>query len=184
MIQDHDRSVWIGASDTSYVMGNWKTDTFSKWWLKKLGVNKDHFQSKAMRVGTIFEHKILDVMPRVTTKDAQIKIPELGLRVNYDGTGYDYICEVKTTKNDYKLSKAHWQQAQVEMFATLWETGTIPDLEIAAYKVGEQEYRNYFTPINTSQLVIIPVEYDEKFIEEYLEKLKVLHECIERGAKP
>ena len=184
MIKDHDRSLWIGASDTSYVMGNWKTETFSKWWLQKLGDNKDHIQTKAMKVGNAFEHKILDVMPRVLLKDDRISIPELWLRVNYDGTGYDYICEVKTSKNDYKLSKAHWQQAQVEMLAWIWLTGNIPDLEIAAYKVTEDEYRNYFTPINTDRIVILPVEYDESFAEKYLEKLKVLHECIEKGVKP
>lgn len=184
MIQDHDRSIWIGASDTSYVMGNWKTDTFARWWLQKLGVNKDHFESKAMKVGTFFEHKILDVMPRVLEKDKQIVMPELGLRVNYDGTGINYICECKTSKNDYKLTKAHWQQAQVEMFAMYYTAKVKPDMELVAYKVGEQEYINYFTPIDTSRLVIYPIEYDEKFIDTYLERLKTLKECIDRGAKP
>lgn len=184
MIKDHDRSLLIGASDTQYVMGNWKTETFSKWWLQKLGVNKDRFETKAMKVGNAFEHKVLDVMPRVIKKDQQIILVKYGLRVNYDGTGIDYICEVKTTKNDYKLTKAHWQQAQVEMFAFLTARGTMPELEIAAYKVGEDEYINYFTPINTEKLVIIPVEYDPVFIKDYLERLEILHECIVEGRKP
>ena len=39
MIADQDRSGWFGASDTSYVMGNWHTKTFKDWWLKKMGLN-------------------------------------------------------------------------------------------------------------------------------------------------
>lgn len=185
MIHDHDRSIWIGASDTSMVMGNWKTATFSKWWLQKLGINKDRFESKAMKVGNAFEHKILDAIPQVCEKDAQIRIPELGLRVNYDGLGADcHIYEVKTSGREFKLSKAYWQQAQVEMFAMLWATGDVPDMDVVAYEVGEQEYANYFTPIDKARLKFIPVEYDPSFIEEYKEKLEILHECILRGAKP
>ena len=32
MIADHDRSGWIGASDTAFVIGNWKTKTWENWW--------------------------------------------------------------------------------------------------------------------------------------------------------
>lgn len=184
MIQDHDRSFWIGASDTSYVMGNWKTATFSKWWLKKLGLEKENYETKAMKVGTVFEHKILDTLSRVREKDKQIIIPELGLRVNYDGTGKDYICEVKTSRNEFKLSKAYKLQAQVEMFAWKYKYGVLPELEIAAYRVDENDYKNYFTPIDVNRLSLYPVEYDEKVIEEYLEKLGELHKHIVEGTKP
>lgn len=35
MISNHDRSGWIGASDTAMVMGNWDTETFRRWWATK-----------------------------------------------------------------------------------------------------------------------------------------------------
>ena len=41
MIQSQDRSGYIGASDTSMVVGNWNRKTFEKWWLEKLGLNKN-----------------------------------------------------------------------------------------------------------------------------------------------
>ena len=43
MIHDHDRSGWIGASDTSKVMGRWDTETFRKWWSVKLGIRQETF---------------------------------------------------------------------------------------------------------------------------------------------
>ena len=39
MIADHDRSGWIGGSDTAMVIGNWKTKTWEKWWMQKIGIN-------------------------------------------------------------------------------------------------------------------------------------------------
>ena len=40
MIVSHDRSYYIGASDTDKVIGNWKTKTWEKWWLQKIGINQ------------------------------------------------------------------------------------------------------------------------------------------------
>ena len=59
MITDHDRSGWIGASDTDKVIGNWGTKTWEKWWMQKLGINRDHFDNKYTLAGTHFEHRIL-----------------------------------------------------------------------------------------------------------------------------
>ena len=36
VISEQDRSGWFGASDTSYIMGNWNTKTFKNWWAKKI----------------------------------------------------------------------------------------------------------------------------------------------------
>ena len=49
MIQSQDRSYYIGASDTSMVVGNWATKTFEKWWLEKLGLNKNDLKTEAMQ---------------------------------------------------------------------------------------------------------------------------------------
>ena len=62
MIADHDRSGWFGASDVSHIMGRWDTKTFSKWWLQKIGLNRDHFTNDAMAAGTNYEHAILDAI--------------------------------------------------------------------------------------------------------------------------
>lgn len=149
-----------------------------------MGLNKDNIETKAMKVGTNFEHRILAKIPKVTEKDTQILIPEIGLRVNYDGTGKDYICEVKTSKNEYKLTKSHFLQAQVEMLAWRMKYGVIPEMEIAAYQVNEQDYLNYFTPIDLERLKLIPVQFDQSIADEYLKRLEIIHDCIKRGAKP
>ena len=60
MIASQDRSGWIGASDVQYVIGNWKTKTWEKWWLQKLGINQDHFDNKFTIAGTNWEHRILE----------------------------------------------------------------------------------------------------------------------------
>ena len=194
MIKDHDRSYWIGASDTNMVMGNWTTATWEKWWRQKLALNKDRFESEAMKVGTEFEHKILDFIKStderiLLCKDTQVFIPEYGLRVNYDGTGHDenferMIWEVKTHSKAFKVTKAYWQQAQVEMLAWKLFFGVLPKLEIVAYMVTEEDYKNFFRPIDPERLSRYPVEYDRSFEEDYLKRLKILHEAIEKGVMP
>ena len=95
MIQDHDRSYYIGASDTIYVIGNWETISFRKWWLTKLGLYASDFQNDAMKAGNAYEHKILQ----------RLAIPEMEmdkqfingrLRINLDGNTPDRIYEIKT----------------------------------------------------------------------------------------
>ena len=62
MISNHDRSYYIGASDTKYVMSNWNTKTFQKWWLKKIGLDTSNIQNKYTMAGTYYEHKIIDAL--------------------------------------------------------------------------------------------------------------------------
>ena len=97
MITDHDRSGYIGASDVQYVIGNWKTKTWEKWWMQKLGINQDHFDNQYTLAGTNWEHRILDSLhiPGLE-KDRQCIIEDLRLRVNLDGNTPDRIKEVKT----------------------------------------------------------------------------------------
>lgn len=181
MIQSQDRSYYIGASDTSMVVGNWTTKTFENWWLEKLGLNKNSFSTEATKAGNNYEHKILDSLDIETLhKDKQIIIDRL--RVNLDGNTDTCIYEVKTHKSEkeFKVSKQYWRQAQVEMYAS-----KIHKLFIVAYALEEQDYNNYFNEIDKKRIQLIPIEYDEKFIEnEYLPKLQILSKCLKKGVFP
>ena len=107
MISNKDRSFYIGASDTSMVVGNWNTKSFENWWLEKLGLRKNTFSNEATKAGNNYEHKILDALeiPNLE-KDKQIIIDRL--RVNLDGNTADCIYEVKTynSEKEFKISKA------------------------------------------------------------------------------
>ena len=181
MIQNQDRSYYIGASDTSMVVGNWNTKTFENWWLIKLGLSRNNFSTEATKAGNNYEHKILQALniPNLEM-DKQIIIDRL--RVNLDGNTADCIYEVKTHNIDkeFKVSKQYWRQAQVEMYAS-----KIHKLFIVAYSLEEQDYKNYFNEINKKRIELIPIVYDEKFIkEEYLPKLKILEDCLKNGEFP
>ena len=178
MITSKDRSGWFGASDVSYIMGNRETATFKKWWLEKLGLRQSNLNTKSMRTGTEYEHRILDTIPNVK-KDRQILIPELRLRVNLDGET-DIIHEVKTHLIDkpYKPTKAHKQQVIVQMYAAEKEA------EIVSYGLTEDDYRNYFNPIDIDRIQHHKIDYDEDFIKEFLENLKYLRRCLEKREMP
>lgn len=185
MIHNSDRSGWFGASDTSMVVGNWNTKTFKKWWLEKLGLAENTVNTKAMRLGTEYEHAILDCL--YCKKDEQLKIENLRLRVNYDGTTNNIVYEVKTHKADkpFKVSKAYWRQAQVEMYCFEQVKGILPLHYFVAYPLGEKEYKNYFCDIDESKILMLKTEYDENFINnEYLPKLEYLADCLIKGTYP
>lgn len=185
MIADQDRSGWFGASDTQYIMGNWSTKTFQKWWLQKLGLDSSRFTTRAMNAGTYYEHAILDHIG-VPRKDHQIVIPELKLRVNLDGDGPGRVDEVKTHKaeKEFKVTKAYWQQVQVQMYAKQRVEKVIPTAKIHAYGLTEDDYRNFFNDIDPRRLRAYPIAYDQAFIGQYLPRLKVLADCLERGVFP
>ena len=185
MISDQDRSGWFGASDTAMVMGNWSTKTFKKWWQQKLGLDTSRFCSTAMNAGTYYEHAVLDAIgaPR---RDHQIILPEYKLRVNLDGDGPRQIYEVKTHSagKEFKVTKAYWQQVQVQMFAKKTVEGCTPLAQIVSYGLLEEDYRNFFNDIDPKRLKRHYIDYDGGFIAEYLKRLKYLADCLERGVFP
>lgn len=185
MIQNQDRSGWFGASDTQFVMGNWKTKTFKNWWLKKLGIDTSHFTSVAMNAGTYYEHAILDVIG-VPRKDHQIIIPEYRLRINLDGDGIGRLDEIKTYKfeNGFKVSKAYWQQVQVQMYGKLFEEKVMPKANIWAYGLKDEDYKNFFNAIDKDRLKAYPIEYDDEFIDRFLPRIMYLKGCLEGGIFP
>lgn len=185
MIADQDRSGYFGASDTATIMGNWKTKTFASWWMQKLGLNNERYTTVAMNAGTYFEHAILDAIG-AQRKDHQILLPDLRLRVNLDGDDHGHIYEVKTHRADkvFKVSKAYWQQVQVQAFAKLSEELVPPAIEIISYGLAEEDYRNFFNDIVPGRIRRHPVTYDPAFIQQYLRRLEYLAKCLEEGRWP
>lgn len=204
MIQDHDRSGWFGASDVGFIMGSWKTKTFEKWWMQKLGVNRDHFDNKYTLAGTHFEHKILESIGIVGMKlDEQVKLPALLLRVNYDGLTEDTTWECKTyklekggaprsgskraiaaggsyTTDSWKMPKKYWQQVQVQIFAKGLKKG-----KIVAYGLEEADYDNFLRPIDHRRIRIEDIPYDETWVRtKFLPRLRILADCLRKGIYP
>ena len=183
MIQNHDRSGYIGASDTAYVIGNWKTKTWEKWWMQKLGINADHFDNKFTIAGTNWEHRILESLQLPDLEmDKQIIIEDLKLRVNLDGNTPFRIKEVKTYQwaKGWKTPQKYINQVQVQMFGS-----KIFGADIVAYGLEEADYDNFLRPLDPGRLQQIPVTYDPKWVETvYLPKHLHLADCLKRGVFP
>ena len=182
MIDNKDRSGYFGASDTDKIIGNWKTATFEKWWMQKIGINRDHFENKYTSAGTHYEHKILASLGIPMEYDKQIIIEDLLLRVNLDGNNTDTIYECKTYKYEkgFKMPQKYINQLQVQMFAS-----GLRKAKIIVYGLKEEDYDNYFNPIDPERRGEFVIEYDERWITEvYLPKLKFLAECLKEGRFP
>lgn len=184
MIHDHDRSYYIGASDTKYVMGNWNTQTFRHWWDIKMGFDEDDIDNIYLRTGTMYEPKILDEIG-CTERDRQIIIGRL--RVNLDGEFDDEVIEVKTINKPvetWKPPQAYLQQVQVEMFAAQKKFA-----QIVYYEVRPEDYeavmRGETLPLDIYRLEAWDLAYDEEWIdEEYLPRLWYLCDCLEKEKLP
>jgi hypothetical protein len=181
MIADKDRSFFIGASDTDKVIGNWGTKTFEKWWMQKLGINRDSFSNKFTDAGTHYEHRILESLEIPMEFDKQIIIGRL--RVNLDGNTDDTVYECKTfrlSKGAFKMPTKYLKQVQVQMYAL-----GVKRAKIVVYGLEEGDYDNYFHPIDTTRLQIFNVEYDDKWIGEvFLPRFRILEQCLIEGRFP
>lgn len=189
MITDHDRSGWIGASDVQFVVGNWKTKTWEKWWMQKLGINADHFDNQYTLAGTNWEHRILDSLhlPNLE-KDKQIIIEDLRLRVNLDGNTPFRIKEVKTyqwEKGWKKTPQKYEWQTHVQVFGARLACMEIEGADIVAYGLEPEDYINYLRAFDPRRLQEIPVVYDPRWAEKvYLPKHMILCDCLKRGVFP
>lgn len=180
MIADKDRSFFIGASDTDKVIGNWGTKTFEKWWMQKLGINRDTFSNKFTDAGTHYEHKILESLGIPMEFDKQVIKGRL--RVNLDGNTDDCVFECKTYQfaKAFKLPQKYINQVQVQMYAT-----GIKRAKIVVYGLEEGDYNNYFHPIDKSRLMVFDIEYDEKWINKvFLPRFRILEQCLIEGRFP
>lgn len=180
MISDKDRSGYIGASDTAYVMRNWNTKTFERWWRVKQGLEENNISTDAMKAGTAYEHKILDALGIAgLEKDKQIIIGRL--RVNLDGNTDTKIYEIKTHKagKPFKVSSDYRMQVNVEMYAS-----GIRSACIVAYALEEADYRNYYRDIDRFRLTYHEIEYDHEFIQRYERRMLYLSKCLDEGIFP
>ena len=185
MIQDHDRSGWIGASDASMVMADWNSKAFTKWWMVKLGLIKNNYTNEKMRAGTAYEHRILEHMG-ITQMDRQIRSKSMRLRVNLDGEERRLIHEVKTYgKTHFSVSAGYWMQCQVQMYATSLNGRKRKECQIDAYRLLPDDYRNYYNPIDPSRLSSHPIIYDPNWVTvDFLPRLRYLAQCMKTGEKP
>lgn len=183
MIASQDRSGYIGASDVQYVIGNWKTKTWEKWWMQKLGINQDHFDNRFTVAGTNWEHRILLSLQLPELElDRQFIIEDLRLRVNLDGNTPNRIKECKTYQwaKGFKCPQKYKNQVQVQMFGS-----KIFGADIVAYGLQEADYDNFLRDLDPARLQQIPVEYDPQWIETvYLPKHRILAECLKMGVFP
>lgn len=180
MIANKDRSGYIGASDTGYVMRNWNTKTFEKWWLVKQGLKQDSICTDAMKAGTAYEHKILDAL-NIPGMEKDKQIIHGRLRVNLDGNTSVKVYEVKThsAEKPFKVSADYRRQVNVEMYAL-----GVRQAEIVAYGLEPEDYNNYFRTIDQKRLTFHQIEYDETFIAKYLPRMNYLCDCLKTGRYP
>lgn len=180
MIQSKDRSGYIGASDTGYVMRRWDTKTFEKWWRIKQGLDQSDFCSDAMKAGTAYEHKILDAL-KIPGMEKDKQIIKGRLRVNLDGNTEVKVYEVKThaAEKPFKVSADYRRQVNVEMYAH-----GVREAEIVAYGLEPEDYKNFFREIDPERITHHPIEYDEAFIAKYEPRKDYLCMCLETGRWP
>lgn len=184
MITDKDRSYYIGASDTKYVMSNWDTQTFRNWWDVKMGFAENDIENIYLQTGNMYEPKILDHLG-VTQRDRQIIIGRL--RVNLDGEKDDAVIEVKTVGKDitkWKPPRIYHYQIQVELFASQKNYA-----RLVAYQVNAEDYEavalGRTLPIDESRIDEWDVYFDEEWIDdEYLPRLWYLADCLEEERLP
>lgn len=182
MISSQDRSYYIGASETDKVIGNWKTKSWLDWWMQKIAINNDHFDNVYTLAGTHFEHRILESLGVPIELDEQIILEDLRLRVNLDGNTDDCIFECKTFINSkgFNLPKKYINQVQLQMFAS-----KIYRAKIVAYGLEDEDYDNFFRPIDKDRLHIFPIEYNAKWVNDvYMPKHLILRDCLVKGVLP
>lgn len=181
MIANQDRSYYIGASDTQRVVGNWKTNTFEKWWLEKLGFSNNQIHTEAMMAGTAYEHLIIDSL-NIPGMEKDKQIVSGRLRVNLDGNTRDTVYEIKTYKypKGFKVPKHYREQVWVEMFGS-----ALRKAYIVAYGLLEEDYNNFYRDIDPMRIQLFEIQYNEEFIERiYLPRFRYLSDCLDKGKFP
>ena len=177
MITDKSRDYYIGASDTHFVMMNFDTKTFQRWWQTKIGAEVNEIESVYTIAGNIYEQRILNEI-FVPYRNEQFIVGQL--RVNLDGRTDQEVVEVKTSKKPYtKVRTDHWQQTQVEMFASC-----LTKARLVAYEMEEADYE-YIRDIDLDRLKTFTIEYDEDWVlNVYMPRFNYLTFCFNDEITP
>lgn len=181
-----DRIGKIGASDVSYVMSNWETSTFINWFQSKLGTKDISFRNKYVLAGTHHEYAIGDWYAEKKGvklyKDRKVKYDRV-LVVNLDCETKDEIIEIKTykmTDKEWAVPKNYIWQVNVQMFVTRKHNA-----KIVAYGLIEEDYDNFFLPIDETRIKEIPIPYDKEWVEQqFLPRYKYLADCLKKRKTP
>ena len=147
-----------------------------------MGVARNDIETIAMNAGTHKEHQILEYVSPFMETDKQILLPDLKLRINLDGNVGKHIYEVKThsAEKDFKPSKKYIQQVIVQMYALQSN-----EADIVSYGLTEEDYKNYFLPIDPERLKYHPIASDEKWIwTTFLPRIRYLAYCLDKGILP
>ena len=176
----------FGASDTHFIMGNWESTTFMNWWQTKLGVKINDFRNVYTLAGTYKEHLLADWYEQKygvrLLRDRRIKVFGSRLVINLDTETKDTVIEIKTFKNsekEWKVPKNYWEQVQVQMFVTKKKG------KILAYALNEEDYNNFYLPIDEDRIFEFDIEFDKEWVvKEYLPREKYLEWCIKRRKTP
>lgn len=176
----------FGASDTHYIMGNWETATFMNWWQTKMGVKVNDFRNVYTIAGTYKEHQLADWYEQKykcrLVRDRRVKVRGTKLVVNLDSETKDTVVEIKTykqTDKDWQVPKNYWMQVQVQIFATKKKG------KILAYALTEEDYNNFYLPIEDERVSEHEIEFDKVWVEtEYLPREKYLEWCLKKRKTP
>lgn len=168
------------------MLGSFETATFSQFWGIKLGLIVGGYNSKAMQLGNLLEHQIIDKISEITERRIRKgRFPVYRrhkLRANYDGLARDTVIEVKTSEKGFgKVPKNYWMQCQVLMYAKRRKR-----CELWLYRVTDDDYRNpYFAEIDVERLAKFDIAYDAEWIANtYLPRIRYLARCLKRGEYP
>jgi hypothetical protein len=135
-----------------------------------------------MNAGTHKEHQILEYVSPFMEMDKQLIFEDVRLRINFDGIVGKHIYEVKTHSAEkvFKPSKKYVQQVMVQMFGL----GT-READIVSYGLTDEDFKNYFLPIDPDRLKYHPIAYDEKWIHMvFLPRIMYLADCLNKGVLP
>jgi hypothetical protein len=78
------------------------------------------------------------------------------------------------------MPKKYINQVQVQMFGS-----GIRKAKIVVYQLTDDDYENFFRPIEPKRRKVVPVAYDEKWVQTvYLPKHLILRDCLVKGVLP
>ena len=80
---------------------------------------------------------------------------------------------------EWVYPRNYWEQVQVQMY------GGKKQAELVAYGLTEEDYDNFYLPIDKNRIKIFPIEYDKEWVyTEYLPREKYLEWCLKKRKTP